>query len=143
MPDVLDFGVTTFGPQCLRASDDIYNRLVSEWWPTAVSRRFGLILNSFDINSPFVPTLDPTLLDTVALKAITSYRALSRYVMPMLAGDADADGDLFSRRADRYVNFYHEEWRKIILLPLYDFNQDSQFTNIERRGAPMKKLLRA
>ena len=143
MPDVLDYGVTTFAPQSLRASDDVYNRILTEWWPDAVSRRFGLILNNYDVNSSLLPVLDTTVLDTVALKAITAYRTISHYAMPMLASDADANGDLFSRRADRYSNFYHEEWAKIILLPIYDFNNDGQFTNIERRGKPVKRMMRA
>lgn len=143
MPDVLDYGVASFAAQNLRASDDVYNRIFSEWWPTAISRRFGLLMSTFDIQSPIMPTLDPAYLDSVGLKALTVYRAISHYIMPMLASDADANGDLFSRRAVRYDMFYKEEWQKAILLPLYDFNKDTQFTNIERRGRPVKRLLRA
>lgn len=143
MPDVLTYGVATFDPQSLRASDDIYNRLVAEWWPDAVSRRYGLLLNSFDVQSNLIPQLDPAFLDTVALEAVTSYRAISHYIMPLLSSDNDANGDMFTRRAARYHDFYLEEWQKLVLLPLYDFNQDTQFTNIERRGPTMKKLLRA
>lgn len=143
MPDVLTYGISSFATQNLHASDDVLNRLINEWWPTAISRRFGLILSTYDVNSPLMPTLNQSLLDASSLATLTSYRSLSRYILPMLASDADADGDLFSRRATRYDSFYQDEWQKVLLLPIYDFNQDGQFTNIERRGRPVKRLLRA
>jgi len=143
MPDVLSFGVASFDPQSLLATDDVVARIEAEWWPEAVSRRFGLFRENSDYMFSMLPTMNVALLDSVSLVPLTVYRALSHYAMPMLSSDADADGDLFSRRASRYDTFYKEEWEKVVRLPIYDFSQDGNFTSFEKKGPPVKRLLRA
>jgi len=143
VPDILGFGVADFSTQNLRASDDVFERLLNEWWPQAISRFYGLTRQNIDTMFPTLPTLDVNKLDTAALKPLTCYRALGHYILPLLAGDADANGDLFTRRADRYDRFYSEEWKKVIRLPLYDFNADGAFSMVERKRAIGRRLVRA
>lgn len=143
LPDVLSFGVATFAPQNLRASDDVFERLVAEWWPQAIGGFYGLSRASVDIQWPVLPAMDIALVNTAALVTLTAYRALGHYVMPLISSDADANGDLFTRRAARYERFYDEEWAKVINLPLYDFNADGSFTTIERALSVSRRLRRA
>lgn len=142
-PDILTFGPATFGAQLIMASDDVFQRLVDEWWPQAIGAFYGLTRSAIDVQYPVLPTLKEASLDKVALRNLVCYRAISHYIMPLLASDADANGDLFTRRAARYQRFYQEEWDKIIDLPIYDFNQDTLFTNIERPIQIARRLRRA
>ncbi len=143
MPDVLSFGTATFLTQCTLASDDIYERLLNEWWPNALGNYFGFTQERVDLVWPVLPLLDENYLNKAALTQITVYRALSHYIMPMLASDADANGDLFTRRAARYNTFYNEEWKKIVRMALYDFNKDAVFQNRERPQRMGRRLVRA
>jgi len=143
MPDVLTFGVTTFATQNLLATDDVVTRINTEWWPDAVTRRFGLYRENTDTWYRSLPIMDITLLDSALLKGLVVYRALSHYIMPMLSSDSDADGNAFTRRADRHAAFYAEEWEKIVNSPIYDFNSDTTFSQQERKGPPIKRVLRA
>jgi len=143
MPDMLTFGVGSFIPQNMMASDDVFERLNAEWWPQAIGGFYGLAQATVDVTWPVLPVMQEARLNVAALKNLTAYRAISHYIMPLLSSDADANGDLFTRRADRYNSFYHEEWEKVTNLPLYDFNADNRFSNIERMLPTGRRLMRA
>jgi len=143
MPDVLTFGIPSFSAECLRATEDVYTELLSDWWPGVTLAINGFAFQKTDTAWPTLPIMDVANLDTVTLKQAVVYRALSQYVMPMLSSDADANGDLFSRRADRYRGFYKAEMARVYKLPLYDFNRDSAFTQLERPRRHGRRLLRA
>lgn len=141
-PDILDFGITSFTDQYTMASDDVYERLYNEWWPNAISRRYGLSRNRLDIVWPVLPKMDLNYLDTSALIPITCFRALSHYIFPMLATNS-TQTDFFSGMADIYRRFYDEEWIKVQRLPIYDFDKDGQFRDVERTGPIHRRVVRA
>jgi len=143
MPDVLTFGIASFAAQNLLATNDVVERLTNEWWPNAIGNYYGFTRERVDMTWPILPAMDIARINTTALKQLVTYRALSHYIMPMLSSDADANGDLFTRRMDRYYRFHSEEWKKVIHLPLYDFNADSAFTQIERAQSTGRRLARA
>ena len=57
-------------------------------------------------------------------------------------GDADEDGDQFSRKIERYTELFANEWEIIKLLPLYDFDGDDAFSDTERRGSYSRRTAR-
>lgn len=131
-PNITSFGVVSWLPQLNAASADVLERIKTEWWPEAVTSRFGFQNQAYDINPAF-PSFDEAKLNTAAIKNLTIYWALAHYIYPILTKDRD-DADAFSRRMERYQKFYDEEWERVKVKPLYDFNADSQFTDIERRS---------
>jgi len=145
MPDILQMGVLTFAQQNLRASNDVYDRLVNDWWAQAIIRGpyVGVATTNDGAFPGRLPPLIVSLLNTPLLAPLVSYRALGRYIMPMLSGDADANGDMFSRRAERYTRFYNEEWERVITGDLYDFNRDGNFTLADRLPPYGRRVKRA
>lgn len=142
MPDILDFGQQSFNAQHLKASDDVYEKIFTEWWPNAIIRRYGLTKYRMDILWPTLPTMDVAFLNIPAIKQLTCYRSIGHYIMPMLASNA-SNNDFFMNRATMYQKFYIEEWQKVQRLSLYDFDKDGQFLNIERAGPIHRKVVRA
>ena len=109
------------------ATDDVLNKIKSDWWE--------------QVSSPLF-TLDEDLLNTDALTNLAVYCTLGFYALPLLSTERDKDGDSFSRKADYYRDRYREEWEVVKLLPLYDFNSDDQFTDDERQGPIVRELSR-
>jgi len=141
IPRILDNGVVSFADQLQLASDDVLEMIKVDWWVNAVSSRYSLNRETTDWSS-FFPKFDEALLNTAQLKNLTCYRALHKYICPMLTNDAD-EADEWTRKEERYKQFFDEEWQKIIKMPLYDFNQDSAFDDIERRQRSGIRLSRA
>jgi len=142
LPSVFTHDVASFTAQLQLASDDVLEAIKTEWWPQAAAARLGVLRESVDYD-PLFPTFDETKLNTAKLKNLTCYLALSRYIFPLLANDSDVDGDEFTRKMERYTAFYEGEWGRVKLMPLYDWNGDAQFSDIERRLTPHRTLSRA
>ena len=140
IPNIMNQGVVTFDDQLTFATDDVIAMIKAEWWPKAVNRRYGTV-ESVDF-SPLFPTIDLTKINEAVLVNLTCYRALSRYIMPMLTKDSGPN-DTWAAKIPRYNTFFNDEWQKVSQLPLYDFNADGQFSDIERRGSRTRKLVRA
>jgi len=145
MPDIMSMGVATFDPQTLRATNDIYDRLVNDWWAQAVLRGpYVSVASTNDGAFPGrLPPMDVNLLNKTLITPLVCYRALGRYIMPMLSGDADANGDMFSRRAMRFTEFYSDEWATVVTGDLYDFNRDAKFTLADRLPPYGRRVRRA
>jgi len=141
IPDILEHGVLTWAPELALASSDVLNKIKAGWWPQAVAQTYGALGETVDFG-PTAPTLDEANINDAALKLITCYRALEHYIFPKLSADQDDNGNAFTRKAERYANFFQQEWEVIKNLPLYDFNGDAQFTDIERRGPIRRRLHR-
>jgi len=142
VPDVYTHGLNSFTKEIAFAEGDVVNLIKSGWWIEAVSKSFFVSeLQDFG-GFGFYP-LDVTKLNSEALKKITVYRAVSGYIYPKLATFKDVDGDSFSRKAEFYKGMYKEEWEVIRKLPLYDFNSDGTFSDLERRVSSGRTLGRA
>jgi len=139
-PDILTHGVASWSDQLGFAGADVLNLMKSSWWVNAVARHFNREI--VDIMGSLTPIMDVTKINDSELVNLVCYRALARYVYPAISIDKDADGDAFSRRMTRYEEAYEEEWERVSLLPLYDFNSDGQFTDIERRGPVRRRVAR-
>ena len=138
---ILDYETpaSDFGDFLDKASEDVLNLIKSEWWPNAVATRFSQ--EAIDIG-PLTPPLTEDNINDAALLNITCYRAFYQYIMPYLTKDADEDGDQFSRKIERYQELFADEWATIKLLPLYDFDGDDAFTDVERRGNYSRRMAR-
>jgi len=141
IPNILKNGVLSFATQLQLASDDVLEMIKVKWWVNAVSSRYALNRETTDWSTYF-PKFDETLLNTAQLKNLTCYRALHKYICPMPTNDAD-DADEWTRKEERYKAYFDEEWKKITQMPLYDFNRDSAFSDIERRKSSGIRLQRA
>jgi len=141
IPSILDNGVASFTPQLTLASTDVLELIKLEWWVNAVTSRYGFTRETVDI-SPVFPILDETKLNEGALVNITCYRALAQYICPMLTTDSD-EADEWNRKMARYAEFYRSEWEALEVKPLYDFNSDNQFSDIERRVSRGRRIVRA
>jgi len=122
-----------------KASEDVLNLIKAEWWPNAVTKHYGN--ETIDLG-PLTPSLDEAHINDAALVNLTCYRAFYQYIMPYLTKDDDDDGDAFPRKAERYERAFTEEWAVVKMLPLYDFNQDGQFKDVERRGSYSRRVAR-
>lgn len=141
IPSILDNGVATFAPQLLTASNDVLELIKVNWWVNAVTKNYGFARETVDIN-PLFPTFDATKVNEAVLVNLTCYRALYQYICPMLTTDSDTANE-WDRKLDRYKEFYSSEWQRLELMPLYDFNNDAQFSDIERRAPRGRRLARA
>jgi len=50
--------------------------------------------------------------------------------------------DAFSKRMSFYEGRFKDEWAMLKNLPLYDFDQDAVFEDIERRGPIPRRVIR-
>jgi len=141
IPSILDNGVASFASQLTLASTDVLELVKLDWWVNAVTARYGFARESIDIN-PLFPRFDETKLNESVLINITCYRALAQYICPMLTTDSD-EADEWLRKMERYAEFYRVEWDALELKPLYDFNSDGQFKDIERRASRGRRVVRA
>jgi len=143
IPDIYSYGLNSFTKEIAFAEDDVVNLIKSGWWMDAVRKNF-LVSESHDIGGSFgFYPLDVTKLNAEALKKLTIYRVASGYIYPKLSTFKDVDGDSFSRKADFYKKYYNEEWEIVKKLPLYDFNGDGNFSDLERRVNSQRTLARA
>jgi hypothetical protein len=135
--DIFSHGAPSFASELTLASADLLNKVKAEWWPSASQARTAYE----NTLSPI--TLDEAYLNTAALKQATIFRALSAYIFPKLSKNVgSADGDVFSAKAEFYRKMYKEEWDTAKMLPLYDFDHDTQFEDIERRGPIPRRVIR-
>jgi len=130
--DITGHGVSDWAAQLAMSESDVVERVKTAWFPDAARSLFGygLDANSYQV---IMGAFDIALLNTAALKNLVCYHAMSYYIYPNLTRDVDDGNDAFSRRAERYKVFYEDEWNRVSKLPLYDFNGDSAFTDIERQ----------
>jgi len=141
MPDIFRHGHNDFTNDLANAEEDIINLIKSSWYPSAIRSTF--IRENTDLSFyAFIP-LDVTRLNSAVLKKLTIYRAAYAYIYPKMSTMKDADGDSFSRKSEFYKKMYSEEWSIVKLLALYDFNGDSQFSDLERRVNNGRRVFRA
>jgi len=141
IPDIFQHGSNNFTADIANAEEDVVNLIKSSWYPSAYRSTF--ISENYDATgSAFIP-LDEALLNSAALKKITIYRAASAYIYPKMSTMKDVDGDSFSRKADFYKGMYNDEWDVIKHLPLYDFDEDGNFSDLERRTNNGRRMFRA
>lgn len=128
VPDINDYSPpSSWADQIQFATDDVLNKIKADWWEQLQGRG---------------TELDESLLNTAALEKLAAYRTLGFYACPYLAKEEDEDGDRWSRLADKYEKRYQEEWDIVKSLPLYDFDEDTEFEDEERQGPIVRKLAR-
>lgn len=136
---IFDYGPSSFEKDLTKATADVLNKIKAEWWTKAVQSRNG-IRETVDYGFLF-PTLNTANLNTAALKSLTVYRAFSAYIFPKMT--KFVEDDVFLRQAEFYADRFKEEWDVVKLLPLYDFDEDASFEDIERRGPMSRRIVRA
>tara|TARA_R110000803_G_scaffold105509_1_gene173743 strand:- start:170 stop:634 length:465 start_codon:yes stop_codon:yes gene_type:complete len=141
IPSILENGVTDFTAQLTLASSDVLELVKLDWYVDAATTRYSPARETIDY-APFLSNFDEQYLNTAALKQLTCYRALHKYICPMLTNDVD-EADEWNRKEERYKSYYDEEWAKIKRMALYDFDQDSSFEDIERRETGGFRVARA
>ena len=134
--DILNHGVVSWVTQLAMAEADVIERVKTEWWVNAVKTTYGGAFRETKDYSYLFPAFDSTKLNTSALANLVCYRAMAYYIYPSLTRDTDDGADAFSRRAERYHNFYSGEWDRVVRMALYDFDSDTQFADIERSSVP-------
>ena len=123
---ILTYGLEEFVDQLAAAKRDVISALKADWWPQVQRGKRSLVSN---------PQLDEDNLNSDELSRLVIYRALSVHIYPKLSKKLGADGDSFSRKADFYLKRYVDEWGIIVKLPIYDFDDDGQFTDLDRSEA--------
>lgn len=137
--DILPAGVVDWDTQMHLATEDVLERIKSEWFVRAVRDKYGVTDSQMGVGQ-IVGMFNADRLNSSALKNLTCYRAMSRYIYPQMTRDTDDGNDAFTRRADRYSQFYAEEWEHVCGLALYDFDGDAAFSDWER--APRVRTVR-
>lgn len=141
--DILEHGVLTWADQLAMAEADVIELVKTEWFVEAAKSLYGYGLQGNDYQV-VVSQFNIAHLNTSALKNLICYRAMAWYIYPSLTRDTDDGLDAFSRRAERYKAFYEGEWDAIKRMPLYDFNSDSNFEDVERVSpARIVRIVRA
>jgi len=142
VPDVFSHGINSFVSDLKMAQDDIVNLIKSSWWNDAIRNNFIVNSTNTSFQQGFIP-LDENLLNASALSKIIIYRAVSAYIYPKLSTFKTVDGDSFSRKATFYNKLYNDEWKIVRHLPLYDFNKDGIFSDLERKINGGRRIQRA
>jgi hypothetical protein len=124
--EVNDQGVDSWEDQLTKATADILNLIKSAYWPQATTAPLS--------------TFDEANLNTEALRQLTVYWALTNYIYPFLS--TDMDGDIWTKREDKYKKKYDQEWSVVKGLPLYDWDEDDSFEEEERRGPVIARFAR-
>lgn len=131
-------GITDWSTQLNQASADVLEVWKTQWWKPAVDDFYQ---QGYSAITAF-PSPDPSLLNTAALKNLTCYRALARYICPMLTNDSDTE-DEWNRKQTRYEAFYADEWEVVKQMALYDWSGDSTFSDWERVPQKGRRCVRA
>jgi hypothetical protein len=142
LPDILDHGVADFTDQLTLATADVLELIKVDWFREAANDYYGYTAGYK--RGTYFPTLDEAYLDTSNLVNLTCYRALARYIFPMLTKDADFDAqDAYAIKMDRYQAYFEDEWKVVQRMPLYDFDKDSAFEDVERHDQRGRRVVRA
>ena len=139
-PELANTGVGSWSDALIYASSDILNMIKASWWPYASS---GVPSGENYDYSLTNPVLDESKINEPALKNLTCYIAMSTYIYPRLSNMVNKDGDAHIRRAEFYTKRSQEEWKIVQQLPLYDFNNDTTFTDVERKGSIVMRIKRS
>jgi len=147
-PDLANFNLTTIQSCIDSAEVDVMNFLHYIWFPNAYST---YVHGHFDTTTNtallIVPKMDETLLNYDLLKNLFIYRTLGFYLFPSLMKTTIQEEDSFFSRAKYYEEKYAEELSLVTNAPLYDFNKDSTFDNLDVTqgmiGRPIISLHRA
>ena len=123
--DVLTYGKADLSAELAEAKRDVIAKLKAEWWPLSAGEMTLKVAGSIAI-------MDEAKLNSDELQRLVMYRALSAHVYPQFSKKLGADGDSFSRRADFYASRFKDEWNIVTKMSIYDFNNDSQFTDVDR-----------
>jgi len=139
LPDILGYGVADFTDQLTFATADVLELIKVDWWREAA--------NDFLYYNPqtyrgqaYFPTMNEAYLNTAKLVNITCYRALAHYIFPMLT--LDGQSEEWNIKMERYQAFYKDEWAVLKRAALYDFDQDSQFEDLERHDNRGRRVIR-
>lgn len=131
-PDILTHGIESWNDQLLLAENLVIERVKTEWFVQAVQNTYiGAMRETVDYNALY-PLFDVAYLNKPALITTIVYCALAYFIYPSITKDVDDGNDAFTRRAERYMAFYQDEWNRVSKLPLYDFNKDTSFSDLER-----------
>ncbi len=134
-PDILAEGdVSDYSVEIGLAQADVLEIILSEWWETTITQRFS----RYDATWTF----DESLLDTEKLKKMVAFRTFGFYIMPKLSTFRDVE-DKFGRKRLYYREEFSSEWKRVFKQAIYDFNEDSQFSQWERTEVMGVRVLRA
>ena len=112
------------------AEEDVINYFTYNWFPKAWSSYYNTDIVTVNGTS-FTPTIDLSKLNTTVLSKLMVYRALGEYIYLSLAKTTNVDEDSFYARALEFQKKYYSELKLLLETPLYDFNGDTQFDNID------------
>ena len=87
-----------------------------------------------------VYSFDEANLNTEALRQLCVYKTLYTHIYPSLS--TYLEGDVWLNKIEAFKKLYNEEWAVVKGLPLYDFDEDTEFEDVERRGPFMTRLRR-
>jgi len=129
IPDVGNYGLN-LQAMLDKADANVLNHMSFIWFPTAYSKYLNLNLN-VNTNIGFVPVMEISLLNITLLTNLFAYRTLGFYVLPSLMKTSDTATDSFAALAEFYQAQYNEELDILTKAPIYDFNRDGQFSNLD------------
>ena len=125
VPDILDFGITSFSDEHPRAQADIEREIRNQWW-----HRKGI---AGEMNNTY-------LTDSQWTRS-ASYLVLWKYALPQLTNWVD--DDRFLQMIDFYKARYGEEIDAVFQDGVeYDADNDGQVTDKEKEIVPINRLNR-
>jgi len=133
-----------------KAETDVINYFEYIWFPQHYKLYFfgNTNNNMSSVNTgSFLPKFDINYFNTALIKNLLVYRTLGYYVFPSLMKTTDIAEDSFYSLAEYYKNKFKEELNDLNNAPLYDFNKDNQFNNLDLNsnmtGKPTITLVRS
>jgi len=125
VPDILDFGITSFSDEHPRAQADIEREIRNQWW-----HRKGI-----------AGEMDPSYLTDSQWTRSASYLVLWKYALPQLTNWVD--DDRFLAMIDFYKARYGEEIDAVFQDGIeYDADNDGQVTDKEKEIVAINRLNR-
>ena len=142
LPDILEFGVTTFVDQIQFAENDVLRRIREEWW-----ERYRHQVRYKDITKVTSVEMTNSKLTKNQWELSVVYLALWKYIYPILTKWRDPDTgegkDTFQVQIDFYRDRYEEEFQAILRDGVeYDEDGGGTVSDSEKESLHQLRLVR-
>lgn len=125
VPDILDFGISSFSSEHAKAQADIEREIRKRWWS----------------KTGYVGEMDATLLTESQWTRANAYLVLWKYALPRLTNWVE--GDRFQNMMSFFKGRYAEELESVFVDGIeYDYNEDTVVSETEKAPILHGRLVR-
>ena len=146
-PDLANYGLGSIADYISYAEADVIDYFSYIWFPNALAK-FSQLNTGTNVNNPkfALPTFDMAKLNINLVKNLITFKCLGDYIFITLMKTTAEGEDSFYARAVYFQDKYEQELARVTNAPIYDFNGDGVFDNLDiskaNIGRPVITLVR-